>query len=304
MNKFIRVMLISFVICLVIGGGILIAGIAVGGTWYDATVQIGGFGFDNNNYDHGLITFSDKVYEEDYDESDLKNEIHVDGAEIRNLELVLRNCELQMLPAEDDSISVETEDAYKKYFTMKQDGDTLKIKDIRKKAANTLKTIEVCIYIPENLMFDEVDFDLGAGDVYIERIAADEIDIDGGAGSLYVKNLTVSGALDADMGAGEFEIEEAELGEVDIDCGVGSFEIRRCSLNGDADIDGGVGDVNIGIIGEKTDFNYELSCGIGELEVFGDSYSSLGKDKKIDNDAPYTISLECGIGSVSVYKAE
>ena len=63
----------------------------------------------------------------------------------------------------------------------------------------------------------------------------------------------------------------------------------------------GVGDVNIGIIGEKEDFNYELSCGMGELDVFDDSYTSLGKDKEIDNDAKHTISLDCGVGRVNVY---
>ena len=72
-------------------------------------------------------------------------------------------------------------------------------------------------------------------------------------------------------------------------------------MNGDAEISGGVGDVNIGIIGEKEDFNYELSCGMGELDVFDDSYTSLGKDKEIDNDAKYTISLDCGVGRVNVY---
>ena len=65
-----------------------------------------------------------------------------------------------------------------------------------------------------------------------------------------------------------------------------------------------VGDVNIGIVGEKEDFNYELSCGMGELEVFDESYTSLGKDKEIDNGARYTISLECGVGKVTVFKSE
>lgn len=311
MNKFIRVMLISFVICLVIGGGILIAGIAVGGTLEDARVRIGGLGIVlNDDYDHGLITFYDDA-EKDYaddsensDDSDLKNDMDVYGTQVRKLELVLRNCELQILPADDGSISVEIEDSYKSYFTVKLDGDTLKIKDTRKKAANTLKTIEACIYIPQDQMFDEVDFDLGAGDIYIERLAANKIDIDGGAGSVDVRNLIALHSLDADLGAGEFYVGEAELGELDIDCGVGSFEIEGCLLNGDADVSGGIGDVSIGIIGEKTDFNYKLSCGMGNLEVFGDSYSSLGKDKRIDNNAPYTISLECGIGNISVYKAK
>lgn len=296
-------MLITFVVCLVIGGGILIAGIALGGTWEDATVQIGDFGIGSDP-GHGLIVFSDEPDDEAYDAKDLKNELRVDAADVKNLELIFRNCELKILRAEDDKISVEVADQGKDYFTMKLDGDTLKIKDIRKKAASKLKTIEVKLYIPADKVFDEAGFDLGAGDFHIETFAAHEINIDGGAGTISAQKLIASDVLDADMGVGDFCIEDAELGELDIDCGVGSFEIRRCSLKGDADICGGVGDVSIGIIGEKNDFNYELSCGMGSLDVFDDSYSSLGKDKDIDNDAPYTISLECGVGSISVYKAK
>lgn len=296
-------MLIAFAICLAIGGGILIAGLAVGGTWEDATVQIGDFSI-SEDADHGLITFSDEPDDEAYDAEDLKNELRVDAEDVDDLELIFRNCKLQILPAGDGMISVEIADESEDFFTMKLDDGTLKIKDIRKKAANKLKTIGVKLYIPEGKVFDDADFDLGAGDFYIQTLAAHEINIDGGAGTMSAQKLIALDALDADLGVGDFRIEDAELGEMDIDCGVGSFEIGRCSLTGDADICGGVGDVSIGIIGEKTDFNYELSCGMGNLDVFDESFASLGKDKDIDNGAPCTISLECGIGSISVYQAE
>ena len=122
-----------------------------------------------------------------------------------------------------------------------------------------------------------------------------------GAGQIEAQTLIAKQKLDAEIGAGDFYIIEATLGETDIECGVGRFEIGSCTLNGNADISGGVGDVSIGIIGEKEDFNYELSCGMGELDVFDDSYTSLGKDKEIDNDAKYSISLDCGVGRVNVY---
>ena len=46
MNKFIRGLLITFGVCLAVGGGLLIAGIALGGTWDDATVVIGEDSYD------------------------------------------------------------------------------------------------------------------------------------------------------------------------------------------------------------------------------------------------------------------
>lgn len=307
MNKFIRVMLITFVTCLAVGGGLLIAGIALGGTWNDATVEIGDDQYDMRNlFDHGFLKFGGNTH--DADDSDMSetvltnNELTVAADEIRDLDMTLRSCELQVSPSEDDQIRLEIEDGQEKHFSVRQKGGALSINDSRKNK-NHLKAIRVNLQIPEDYVFQSVSMTLGAGNVRLERLAANEIDIEGGAGKIEAETLIAKDELNAEIGAGDFYIKSASLGETDIECGVGKFEIGSCELNGDADISGGVGDVNIGIIGEKEDYNYELSCGLGELAVFDDSYTSLGKDKEIDNDAPYTLSLECGVGRVNVYKA-
>ena len=306
MNKFIRALLITFAACLVLGGGLLIAGIALGGTWDDATVTIGDDDYDvHDMFDHGLFKFEGNThYTEDSDtpEATTINELVGTANDIRDLELTLRNCEFEILTSEDDQIRVQIEDGKEKYFSLREKEGTLYIDDIRKNKKN-LKSVHLKLWIPSDHSFDHVNMTLGAGNMQIERLAADDINIEGGAGKIEAETLIANKELDADMGAGDFYIMEATLGETDIDCGVGRFEIVSCTLNGDADISGGVGDVNIGIIGEKEDYNYELSCGMGELDVFDESYTSLGKDKEIDNGASYTISLECGVGRVSVYKA-
>lgn len=311
MNKFIRAMLITFAVCLVCGGGLLVAGIALGGTWEDAVVTIGddeNDGYDlDDMFDHGLFKRHSSTHDaDDSDTSELASatdEMNVAAEDIRDLKLTLRGCELHILPSDDDQIYVEIEDGKGKYFSVKQGKNKLSIVDTRK-FKNHMKAYEVTLRIPEEHVFDSVDMTIGAGEVQIVRLAADDIDIEGGAGEIKADLLIANHELDAQIGAGDFYIKEAELGETDIECGVGKFEIGVCTLNGDADINGGVGDVTIGIIGEKEDFNYELSCGMGELDVFGDSYTSLGKEKEVDNRAGCTISMECGVGRVSVYKAK
>lgn len=311
MNKFIRAMLITFAVCLVCGGGLLIAGIALGGTWEDAVVTIGddeNDGYDlDDMFDHGLFRRHSSTHDaDDLDTSELASatdEMNVAAEDIRDLKLTLRGCELHILPSDDDQIYVEIEGGKGKYFSVKRGESKLFITDTRK-FKNHMKAYEVTLRIPEEHVFDSVDMTIGAGEVQIVRLAADDIDIEGGAGEIKAEMLIAKHELDAQIGAGDFRIEEAELGETDIECGVGKFEIGVCTLNGDADINGGVGDVTIGIIGEKEDFNYELSCGMGELDVFGDSYTSLGKEKEVDNRAGCTISMECGVGRVSVYKAK
>lgn len=303
-------MLITFAVCLVLGGGLLIAGIAMGGTWDDATVVIGDDDDDfdlDDMFDHGLFRRHGSTQDADDDDmmemASVTDETNFAAKDIRNLELTLRGCELHILPSADDQIHVEIESEKGKYFSVKQGEGKLSIIDTRK-FKNHMKAYEVTLRIPEEHVFDSVDMTIGAGEVQITRLAADEIDIEGGAGEIKADLLIANHELNAQIEAGDFYIKEAELGETDIECGVGKFEIGACTLNGDAEVSGGVGDVKIGIVGEKEDFNYELSCGMGELDVFGDSYSSLGKEKEVDNGASYTLSLECGVGKVNVYKAE
>lgn len=304
MNKVIRVLLITFGVCLAVGGGLMIAGIALGGTWDDATVQIGDDEYDvHDMFDHGLIKFGGSThYSDDSDMPETTNELTEAAKEIRDLEMTLRSCELQILSSEDDQIRVEIENGMEKYFNVLRKDEKLTIYD-KRKTNKHLKAAHVKVQIPSDYVFDEVEMVLGAGDVNIECLAAKQLTIEGGAGKIEADTLIAAGELDAEIGAGDFYIKEAVLGETSIECGVGRFEIGSCSLNGDAEIGGGVGDVNIGITGEKEDFNYELSCGMGELSVFGDSYTSLGKNKEIDNHASHTISLECGVGRVNVYQA-
>ena len=307
MNKFIRVLLITCAGCLVLGGGLLIAGIAMGGTWDDATVTIGNEEYAvDDMFDHGLFKSEGSTHHsEDSDIPEaaaVTGELVGDANEIRNLDITLRSCEFQILESNDEKIRVEIEDGKEDDFSLKVKEGTLYVNDTRKSKKN-VKAVHVELRIPEDSMFDHVNMTVGAGDVQIARLAANDINIEGGAGKIKAETLIAHKELDAEIGAGEFHIEEAVLGETDIECGVGSFEIASCTLKGDAEISGGVGDVNIGIVGEKQDFNYELSCGMGELDVFGDPYTSLGKDKEIDNGAKYTISLDCGVGRVNVYKA-
>ena len=126
MNKFIRGMLITFAVCLVVGGGLLIAGIALGGNWDDATVVIGENQYEVNDIiDHSLFKLKGRTaYSDGSDEPETvasTNEMTVDANDIRDLEIVLRNCELQILQSDDEQIYVSVEAEKEKYFSIRKD---------------------------------------------------------------------------------------------------------------------------------------------------------------------------------------
>ena len=53
--------------------------------------------------------------------------------------------------------------------------------------------------------------------------------------------------------------------------------------------------------GDANAYNYDLSCGMGELSVNGTKYSSIAGSHKVNNEgAVGTINLECGMGSLEL----
>lgn len=80
---------------------------------------------------------------------------------------------------------------------------------------------------------------------------------------------------------GNFSMEGTLEGNLVAECGMGSMELK---LKGDA-----------------AAYNYDLSCGLGELNVNGTKYSSIAGSHKVKNEGAIgTISLECGMGSLDL----
>ena len=63
----------------------------------------------------------------------------------------------------------------------------------------------------------------------------------------------------------------------------------------------GLGELDLTLTGTQEDYNYDLECGVGNLDVGSDSYSGLGREKSISNKgADRKLNLECGMGNISV----
>lgn len=120
---------------------------------------------------------------------------------------------------------------------------------------------KIVIRIPYNYTFAEFELEVGAGEATVEGLVADEASINVGAGKASVTNLDARD-ISAETGAGDLYLE---------------------------------------VVGKKTDYSYNLECGIGELKVGEDSYSGLGSEQKIKNpDAKRFLDAECGIGKVQI----
>ena len=94
-------------------------------------------------------------------------------------------------------------------------------------------------------------------------------------------------------------VEELNSRVTEVSVGMGSVRLTGDvteSLTGDCSM----GELKATLAGAQTDFNYDLSCGMGELKVGDDSYSGMAQEKKIDNHADKNMQLDCAMGSVKV----
>ena len=62
-----------------------------------------------------------------------------------------------------------------------------------------------------------------------------------------------------------------------------------------------IGNMTLDLNGEEKEYNYKLSCGLGSIEVDGETYTNISGDKEVQNEgAKKNMELDCGMGSIEV----
>lgn len=155
------------------------------------------------------------------------------------------------------------EDSSAKEITVKTDGKYdiyLKNSVLYIKSRNLNDNDTLVIELPSDTTFGNVDIEAGAGVVEIERFNTKELEVE--------------------VGAGELVINQASVKECDIHVGMGSVEIY--------------------LEGSEEDYNYEIECGAGNVQIGQESFGGLAAEKHINNHAGANVEIECGMGSVVI----
>lgn len=183
------------------------------------------------------------------------------------------------------------------YFKSRLDGDTLKLEDTRTHSQYQRdQALELNVWLPVR-NFEKIELDLGASDVSIESLQAEKIQIDAGAGLLDVERMEGAETV-LDIGMGSCTVAELLVSRsADLDVGAGELNVEYVSGNR-VKLDCGMGSAMMTLSGRETDYNYELNCGVGMLQLGSRSYSGLDRSQTIDNGAEKTINADCGIGTI------
>ena len=216
-------------------------------------------------------------------------------AGITELDLEVGGCSVEVKTSEDEHFYVEASEMRRFQGYVK--GDTLTIRGTAKYTTDNWNG-SLTLYLPENYRWKQATLELGAGSLEAERLTADILEAHVGAGQMIFDELNTDQTT-FDCGMGQLIAEQMQSRIVDAVVGMGSLQLTGDvteQLTGECSM----GELQIEMNGAQTDFNYDLSCGMGELTIGDDSYSGMAQKKQINNDAVKNMDLECAMGSVSV----
>lgn len=146
-------------------------------------------------------------------------------------------------------------------------------------ADHTSDELTLFISIPQDTEMEEITADVGAGYLEMTGISAKKLSVSADAGKADISGFSAE-RLEAECGAGQLVLEGGASEKAKLECGAG--------------------EVIYTVPGVREDYNYEMECDVGEIEIGGDSYSGLGVERKEDNRSPYSIEAECRMGRIEI----
>lgn len=137
---------------------------------------------------------------------------------------------------------------------------------------------EFIITIPEEYTFENIDFDIGCGDV---------------------KNQTLLNAkcINLDIGFGEVKLNNIKSEMFTINAGTGDIEVSG-DITNSFNANTGVGEVVLNLESALNDYNMNLETSLGEIKVGTEIY--MGSYSKNNDNVKKSIKASSGVGDVAI----
>mgnify|MGYP004561780525 CR=1 FL=1 len=192
---------------------------------------------------------------------------------------------------EGDTFKAETNN---KYISVKQYNNKILIKE-RNHSWFSNDNYDLNIYVPSNMIFEDVTIDTGAGKITIDSLKTKNLDLDLGVGKTSIDELTVLNSADIDTGAGNVVISNGNINNLDLDLGVGKVELTA-KITGNSKIDSGVGEVTLNLIGNNSFYSLIADKGLGSItlnnkDIIENTYYGEGLNK---------IRINGGVGNIKI----
>ena len=190
---------------------------------------------------------------------------------IERLEVDVQNAQITVFATENENEFMYYSN--RRNSIAKVEGSTLKLED----KFNIRDKIELELYIPIGVL-KEIEIEAVNGTISADRIVADNVNIEIDNASVQMDELIVENKAELQINAGQMIVGFYSGNNLETECAMGSIMVV-CE-------------------GNQEDYNYDLECGMGQIQIQQDIYSGIGKDLKIHNESKKSIKAECAMGEI------
>ena len=157
----------------------------------------------------------------------------------------------------------------------------------------------IIIYLPNEFNISELDLNLGAGKIDIDKIFVETLLMDLGAGTMTAKEINVYEKATINGGTGNINIYSGTINNLNLKLGAGNASIQS-DLTGSNTLTTGVGKLNLGLSRSKDNYKFDISKGLGNI-ILNDF--DVSEDILI-GDGEAKIKISGAIGNIIINTAE
>ena len=157
----------------------------------------------------------------------------------------------------------------------------------------------IIIYLPNEFNISELDLNLGAGKIDIDKIFVKTLLMDLGAGTMTAKEINVYEKATINGGAGNINIYSGTINNLNLKLGAGNASIES-DLTGSNTLTTGVGKLNLGLSRSKDNYKFDISKGLGNI-ILNDF--DVSEDILI-GDGETKIKISGAVGNIIINTAE
>ena len=157
----------------------------------------------------------------------------------------------------------------------------------------------IIIYLPNEFNITELDLNLGAGKIDIDKIFVEILLMDLGAGTMTAKEINVYEKATINGGAGNINIYSGTINNLNLKLDAGNASIQS-DLTGSNTLTTGVGKLNLGLSRSKDNYKFDISKGLGNI-ILNDF--EVSEDILI-GDGEAKIKISGAIGNIIINTAE
>lgn len=283
MKKGLAITLIICAILFIVGGVLIVLGIANGGAMF----------FNIDYAHHKVNTSSSKEIisgNEDVDPfTDI--EIDVDAAAVTIVKGESYHVDYKLSADAYDKVDIGVESGKLK-INAKHKSNYLSL-SVSPLPDDLKPYIEITV--PENAELKDGTITVDAGNIGVKDLSFDNFTVDSDAGKVTLENATIgSSSLDTD--AGDIDITGSDLEKLTIDTDAGNIDIDESKVD-KLEVNTDFGDVDVKLIGEEADYAFDIKVDAGDISVCG---KNMGNKYNANEDKDKKIVMNVDAGNVDI----